>query len=166
MVTSVGSVWVGMGKEKRMSCCLSLVYRHVLYSFWSRPSLPVKGEDLLYSDTSSSKCPKDVSPYCRHPSTGLIPVPRCWKTSTTLPEIPDIPTTPSISLPIVSSYAESPPAILYNFCTVLPFVICPDSTPHHSTFLQRGTPFAIYPKKNFCLPPSFHGWSGALEVTF
>ena len=155
MVTSVGSVWVGMRKEKRTSGCLSLVDRRVLYSFWFRSLLPVKGKDRPYSDTSSSKRPEDTSPYRRRLPTGPIPVPRCQKTSTTLPEIPDIPTTPSISLPVISSYAESPPAILLNLCTVLPFVIRPDSAPHRSTFLRRSTPFAVYPKKIFRSPPSF-----------
>ena len=157
MVTSVGSVWVGMGEEKRTSCCLSLVYQCVLYSFWFQSLLPVKGEDLPYSDMSSSKHPEDTSPYCRCLSTSPIPVPQCWKTSTTLPEIPDVPTTPSISLPVVSSYAESPPAVLFNLCTVLPFVIRPDSTPHRSTFLRRSTPFAVCPKKNFPFT-SFFSW--------
>ena len=167
MVTSVGSVWVGMGKEKRTSCCLSLVYRHILYSFWFQLPLPVKGEDLPYSDTSSSKRPKDASPYRRRLSTGLIPVPRCRKTSTTLPEIPDVPMTPLISLSVVSSYAESPRRLvlpLHRF------------TLHHSPQFYA-SPFHLSSKKHpFCylsgiffffrLPPSFHGWSGALGVTF
>ena len=125
MVTSVGSVWVGMGKEKRTSGCLSLVDRRVLYSFWFRSPLPVTGEDLPYSDTSSSECPEDASPYRRRLSTGPIPVPRCRKTSTTLPEIPDVPTTPSISLPVVSSYDESPPPSCTAFAPFYPSSFAP-----------------------------------------
>ena len=166
MVTSVGSVWVGMGEEKRTSCCLSLVYQCVLYSFWFQSLLPVKGEDLPYSDMSSSKHPEDTSPYCRCLSTSPIPVPQCWKTSTTLPEIPDVPTTPSISLPVVSSYAESPsrpvkPLHRFTFCHSPRFC----ASPFHLS--SKKHPFAIY--HNFFFfrsPPSFHGWSGALEVTF
>ena len=114
-----------MGKEKRTSCCLSLVYRRVLYSFWFRSPLPVTGEDLPYLDTSSSERPEDASPYRRRLSTGPIPVPRCRKTSTTLPEIPDVRTTPSISLPIVSSYDESPSPSCTAFAPFYPSSFAP-----------------------------------------
>ena len=156
MVTSVGSVWVGMGKEKGTSCCLSLVYRRVLYSFWFRSLLPVTGGDLPYSDTSSSKRPEDASPYRRRLPTGPIPVPRCRKTSTTLPEIPDVPTTPSISLPVVSSYAESPPRRpvkpLHRFTLRHSPWFC--ASPFHLSSQKH--PFAIYPK--FFPFASFFSW--------
>ena len=166
MVTSVGSVWVGMRKEKRTSGCLSLVDRRVLYSFWFRSLLPVKGKDRPYSDTSSSKRPEDASPYRRHLPTGPIPVPRCWKTSTTLPEIPDVPTTPSISLPVISSYAKSPPRRLVQPLHRFTLRHSPQfyTSPFHLSLKKH--PFWYLSEIFFCSPPSFHGWSGALEVTF
>ena len=158
MVTSVGSVWVGMGKEKRTSCCLSLVYRRILYSFWFQLPLPVKGEDLPYSDTSSSKHPKDTSPYRRRLSTGPIPVPRCRKTSTTLPKIPDVPTTPSISLSVVSSYAESPPPSCTTFAPFYPSSFAPILRLTVPPFFEEA-PLLLFIQNFFFFPfASFFSW--------
>ena len=156
MVTSVGSVWVGMGKEKRTSCCLSLVDRRVLYSFWFRSLLPVKEKGRLYSDTSSSERPEDASPYRRRLSTGPIPVPRCRKTSTTLPEIPDVPTTPSISLPIVSSYDKSPSPSCTAFAPFYPSSFAPILRLTIPPFFEEA-PLLVF-IRNFCLFASFFSW--------